>query len=511
MIPRLQASSKTQLRLLECALIASAALVLAGCLKHPAKAPLVPAPAWSRFQAPFDLVWQSGDANGLPLNPRWASQLSGGSGTPAFKDTCGRFYTDEGQVITQDGKGKEPPKHEISKECTNQSPLADVRKYDPDNDPPTVFLCPAEPVRGHLNWTVATYTGKISFDSWSSDFFLFDDDINFTLATPGESGLTTGNKHQGLHTELKAGETLDWFAKSKWWRDLNEKIHSPVPFLRNDTVDPLAAGYAVVTGLFGIDGVHGGHAESHPVFALALLTNAGNTEGSGHEVWRFFLRNVGGQGDCSITGHRWPATDGAYYVQFPWPEYAASVEAEDEPEVWSYQSPGVTAELQYSRTCALMPDRGCTLLRIVPPIDAADIGVFGEIKFRYSMKAGAQSRSPETRKPLAKPAKRPAPLEKESGEEEKVKQRLLKLGDTVKSIRQNMPQDLRPYGEKGVRTQAKPEEAQPIRVGRTITERQWPQAVALVLDKPANVQAWQDERKRLNETYQRAKKKGRSH
>jgi hypothetical protein len=58
--------------------------------------------------------------------------------------------------------------------------------------------------------------------------------------------------------------------------------------------------FAIVTGLFNLDGVHRFHAELHPVYMMAVLISS--TRGDSlheREKWAIMIRNLGNQGDCS--------------------------------------------------------------------------------------------------------------------------------------------------------------------------------------------------------------------
>ena len=111
-------------------------------------------------------TWDSLDANGLPLNPRWKIQEAQGSSPclvdPMREDTCGGFPTKKG-VPNVD-------------RCTDFAVL----------DEPSGFnyavcnrgLVPnSERFGGHINWMPVTYTGLIFYRTHVPP----DDDYNFEL------------------------------------------------------------------------------------------------------------------------------------------------------------------------------------------------------------------------------------------------------------------------------------------------------------------------------------------
>ena len=308
-----------------------AAVSLTGCIHHTAKVPPVPAGS-SPFADAFDLTWdlKTGlDANGVPLNPKWAPQLNPTPERPDFQGNCSKAITDGG---TNSDPGN------LKKYCTTQEVALDVRPKT-KSDPASKLICPAQPMRGHMNWGVVTYSGQIQFVGWSTNFWILDDDLSFTLATPDSAGLT--NVGDGVHMEFRASETVDQFGNSNWWQAFGHAVHS-LPFL------PAAAGkavdgrLAVVTGLVGIDGVHGGKTESHPVYALAILSEQAQVNGKIEEKWKFFLRNHGTEGDCSRMEHAWADFHGSYYIQFPWPDGAEDVSVLEMPTAWSYLDDKIT-------------------------------------------------------------------------------------------------------------------------------------------------------------------------
>ena len=221
---------------------------------------------------------------------------------------------------------REDQRQEAGKPGSSTQPLS----LDLSNSPLDLFgFCHAEPVRGHVNWALATFTGTVSWEEWETDGPFRDSDYNLGLYRDDKAALT--NLGNGLGLEFRSDETVDGFRSPHW-----EKIRNAVQVdHRDDEAHRLLDGPAVVTGLFGIDGVHGGYTELHPVYAFAVRIG---TPDVGEEKWTFFLRNDGTEGNCSSFKHHWDGLDGAYSIRLPWPEHATGVSLVSEvTEVWGYK------------------------------------------------------------------------------------------------------------------------------------------------------------------------------
>jgi hypothetical protein len=313
---------------------------------------------WSPYSKPFDLVWDinNQDRNGLPLNPIWAAQIMHLEAKtdlmkPDFAETCGPAFTgpediDEAKLATI---------------CTSQAPTADF--YDasvwdlPSPLKPVTYgtyFCPAQPLRGHLNWSFATFVGKVGWGEysgtgpgpfWDSDFTLHlsgvpsgDTDYGPNILAPVNAAFTKATAYLSL--EVAADESIDNF-HSPWWVNFREAGENNDDAARNILKDK----YAVVTGLIGIDAVHdGGESESHPVYSLAVRTARKVEKDSIDETWAFFLRNTGGEGSCSQLEHDWLGLEEKYYISLPWPKGATSVSiVPGAAQAWTYEQAGVTA------------------------------------------------------------------------------------------------------------------------------------------------------------------------
>jgi hypothetical protein len=266
--------------------------------------------------APFDLVWDSEDDNGLPLNPKWGWQIThGGAPDPN---------------LCANGPFKSP--------CTTWP-------YD-DKNLDTANICKADTlvgehllfgVAGHYNWAAATYVGRIDWETHSApcdsvSFFdqiaayatgqggapSCDDDYNFNLYTPGGAGLTTAR--DSIECEFDSDETIDHF-DTPWWNLLHKTV--------DDSVNDLQVGetlfkehgergrYAIVTGLIGLEFAHSASTELHPVWAMAIRVKDDDPM---DEVWAIFIRRWGNEGFCS-SGNQHLLKDlpnNTYTFRLPW-------------------------------------------------------------------------------------------------------------------------------------------------------------------------------------------------
>ncbi len=289
-------------------------------------------PAWSAGSRPFDLVWitdsdgtvqESGiDANGRPLNPRWFPQIKDATdpkNNPNFRNSCRNGW----------------------ESCSSQNPQGDgytgpLGSVGVCNENDTVWP-------GHLNFQIVTYTGQLIYEDYSSTSGCMvnfnveacgqDHDLNFGLTRQDYSGLTTVfttySKQDGwgdssgpaLHLEFNGDET-SWFGSS-WWQTFRNWAQSDNPRRGYGTVEGVPA---VVTGLLGIDAVHEGYTELHPVFSMALHDSTDDpdiwTENQARQQqveqhWHFFIRNWGNEGTCSHETHYWRGITN-YKIQLPW-------------------------------------------------------------------------------------------------------------------------------------------------------------------------------------------------
>jgi len=273
-------------------------------------------------------------------------------------------------------------------------------------------------INGHLTWRIATYTGMISWDGWSGDFSLNDGDYNFLLQPsdipPGkifDNGFTNLNwapgpdGEYGIGLEFKDSETVSRMG-GPWWQELvNGAQHNGQP--SPDQMLTQGAGansggtglYGVVTGVIGIDGVHGGYTEVHPVFAMALNTEMtqGSETNSLRQTWVYFLRNRGNGGGCSSHFYPWPTPpDKTFWIQLPalkaasslsnaltsnWTMLPTNTRIVGNPQAWPWQS-------EETHVSILRTAVGVTLIAVRLP-KISDAGVDGQFTVEYDFPRGA--------------------------------------------------------------------------------------------------------------------------
>jgi hypothetical protein len=237
------------------------------------------------------------DVNLFPFNPTWA-----GRATVDACATCGGFGLEE----LPDGSFRLPAVH--SPRCTLQWPYVDSGECRPHPNE-----CTSDPrdtrLSGHVNWGPATYTGLVSTLRGKPVHVARDGDAGLYLEPDGGAGLTRQrprSKWAGvIGLEFSTPETVMWF-RTPWWRRFPFRRFNYRPFRSVLTKlhrhggskddDPAFRGLpATVIGIFGLDTVHSFHPELHPIYAIAIRTEAG----AARQVWQVFARSWGTEGDCS--------------------------------------------------------------------------------------------------------------------------------------------------------------------------------------------------------------------
>jgi hypothetical protein len=249
----------------------------------------IPAAAWDLVKDDYDISPNPYDANGLYRNPRWGWQVTNApAGSGQYTSLCNQIPACLSQPTTYD------------------SPSAFLGFVPALCRPSPLQILP---LAGHRNWFDVTYTGTLEWDGHSSPTF-GDDDYNLKLYTPHVGTLADGtpisaggatDQLNRVQLEFNSDETIDNFDYLRWW----SQFHGAV-----DQGDSFAATYvnnhdAVVTGLMGIDEVHG-QSEVHPVHALAIREAA--TPQLRDDTWAIFVRNWGNEGTCSSNDHFLDAT-----------------------------------------------------------------------------------------------------------------------------------------------------------------------------------------------------------
>ena len=212
------------------------------------------------------------DPNRFPLNPQWRCQRDNNCpGDPQRPDAdalCDALPV--------------PPK------CSTAFTL----------DQPTNFfkktICSFEQsskIHGHINFTPATFYGRIEWEGRSPDF-----DFNFGL-TPARGNGSTKNK-TSIHSEFDSRETLRKFLKlTGWWNDLDTAVPDNTKVRK--LIDSKAAN-AVITGLFGLDCEHDCAPELHPIYLMGLRAPG---KLNVPERWAVLARSSGNEGYCSSKRH----------------------------------------------------------------------------------------------------------------------------------------------------------------------------------------------------------------
>ena len=349
--------------------------------------------AWSPHSKPFDLVWDTKnlDYNNLPLNPQWAYQLQNPGQLPDFSSICGSAFSGGNNENTST----------LANNCTSQPTKLDV---DTGEFQGVGGLCSGV-INGHLTWMKATYIGSVLWDSWSGDpawdepdTWWKDGDFNLLLQDPSPSQKGYGNGYTnlnwsnsglfGIELEFNDSESIN-NAGGPWWNQLrNSDITSSSPTSSTGQMfNNLGGGLpGVVTGIIGIDGVHGGYTESHPVFSLALNTQQTvNPDNTLTENWVYFLQTQGNGGGCSEAYYTWTEPNNTFYIQLPWPDGATSVQG-TAGQSWGWQSGA-----QPQTSGLLSQDPGFTLIKIQMPSSSYP-GTDGQFTLVYSFPADKKAR-----------------------------------------------------------------------------------------------------------------------
>jgi hypothetical protein len=352
---------------------------------------------WTPGSEPFDLVWNPDnlDGNGLPVNPAWYRQTTGpfamnGALGANFHTTCGPAMPNDTTIDID----------KLKAICTTQAPMMDLMQPGLTTDlAGTAGFCAGDPLRGHLNWGIATHIGGLDLDGWSIGIG-GDHDLNFDLVRPDNAGLTATAAGPGmdpaLHLEFNSDEVVPQLG-SPWWLSFSQAALNvsfdltPNAEGVNDQARNMVYGKnAVVTGEFGIDGVHDdGQSESHPVYSMAIHISDQKGEQSVDETWVFFIRNSGTEGNCSHQNHSWIGlgpSQSLYFITLPWPTGATDVSL-SASQVWGW---GTTAEVgQVEKTVGQW-----TYLQL-PNSPGAD----GQVTLHYTFPTGATPMDYVTKSP----------------------------------------------------------------------------------------------------------------
>jgi hypothetical protein len=260
----------------------------------------------TRTLRPFDPVSASTDENGLMFSPRWYGNSGEREDGLTVETECNNFLYKNWLFVRRG----------IESSCTQQASF----------DVPSKIIteCLVAPgfgeLHGHVNWTPATFVGKLRFQDQSADqdfdFQLLTlTDLDRTLRFPGnkdfgkvvpiltEDSQATDEYRNALWLEFASYETTKFFSGSDSSDSFWNKFQDPTKkFLA-------LKGYwdrtAIVTGLLNLDCVHDCHTELHPVYAMALRTKSEDKDNSirNDDPWAIFVRTAGNEGDCSADEH----------------------------------------------------------------------------------------------------------------------------------------------------------------------------------------------------------------
>ncbi len=273
----------------------------------------------------MNVVPDSGyDANGLPVNPRWARSR------PDADGEC-RFWFAQTSMT---------PVLIYRPECTSHPVSLNQPLF---LHPPLFgFTCgvrDVEPIiRGHVNWFPVTIRNDIHSAEYESGKTR-DNDVNLYIYAPGLASRGNGSGRDAVQRQLIEAE----FRATETFRHFNTQDGGPLwDGLIDLERDASALGSllggrrAVLTGLLGLDGVHFFQTELHPVWALAVdVTNSAARSvpfEPGEEQWLWFIRNTGDEGECADGVLPWHADSAGHYsLEIPWPAHAVDVEVLPSP------------------------------------------------------------------------------------------------------------------------------------------------------------------------------------
>jgi hypothetical protein len=303
--------------------------------------------------APFDLVGDTVDSNGLFLNPRWGWEAdprsrvkpaSNGMQSPQDpwpdpNQLCNGFTYVTGDPGNGISLGQPP--------CTNQIGPHDIDSpaglpSDLNNAGCSWFGGRSGALHGHVNWWPATVTGHIIWRGHMTglgfdprDPLKFppehgDDDYCFYLFPANEGLGNFAEQYRGvIEAEMDSDETVDHFG-SGWWNSFHDTVDQASPKWDYSGDSPASrminSQKAIITGLVGIDEEHEGHSELHPIYAMAIQVNPidytttydPNKEAN-NDRWAVFARNWGDEGYCSQDQHPWDVPEVSIFIPEPVP------------------------------------------------------------------------------------------------------------------------------------------------------------------------------------------------
>jgi hypothetical protein len=243
---------------------------------------------------PADPLHTRLDPNGFLLNPQWFNSPR----LPNIDSLCRfRVHTEELERRTL---------WVTREKCLSATERSTVSLNEPPGTLGIGFECATASVtgkvRGHVNWFPVTVTGSLEWVGFSAG--PEDHDFTFDLTPSDTNALTAGNPpdssgRPAYHVEFYREETLARLPSGQsWWHSLDATAAMKQK-LGNAAAARLMNGrLAIVSGLYGLDGVHNFQAEIHPLYAMAVLIDATRSEGGLAERWALMVRDRGSEGDC---------------------------------------------------------------------------------------------------------------------------------------------------------------------------------------------------------------------
>lgn len=289
--------------------------------------------------APFDLIGDTVDANGLLLNPEWQYEkdnpgppLNPG---PPISHPDASIFCDGFPHLTSNtddiGFGNPP--------CSTQNPEVD----QPADHTTNHLFCKKDAhgkLAGHVNWWPATVAGPILWAGHDGplplSLSLGDDDYNFWLYPTSNTMLTVDSESgQGDHdyyieSEFDSDEVIDHFG-SQWWTNFHKMVDAAGQAAVDNAAytspafQMLMNKEAIITGLVGLDSEHGAYSELHPIYTMAIHVNSDVN----NDQWAFFARNWGDEGYCSASQHYWDLSPVSIFIPEPVPSSDFSFVAQD--------------------------------------------------------------------------------------------------------------------------------------------------------------------------------------
>jgi hypothetical protein len=274
---------------------------------------------------PFDLLWGSTDANGLPLNPEWNWQCAyEGDGGYVFG------YPDPYYMCNQFKYGRNPPLNlAIGPNCANFGGERGITGIDVPTDFPFYTVCHTEAwykpglepdtyVHGHVNWRPVTFTGAAAYNP--PDALITDGDSDLKLYPGGffargaSSGPQIYAKTVPALTPANEGANGDSFIETEFYQPeaalpffwAFRNVANPFGYsfgpgavlyeLWHAKLEQLSGNEAVMIGLLGLDNRHDAKTELHPIYAFAIRENGATSQ---NDRWIVLFKNTGSEGGCS--------------------------------------------------------------------------------------------------------------------------------------------------------------------------------------------------------------------